>query len=87
LNTRYVNYPIVVVDDVRFENEYALIKRREGTLIRVDREAPPDTVAHNSNDRLSGLPFHYTIKNDGSVDDLVAKARVVAWDLGITGDV
>lgn len=81
---QYDNYKLVVVDDVRFENEYAMLRQRGCWLIRVDRPDPPDTVEHESNARLDHLPFDYSITNNGTMEDLRAKARVVAWDLGLT---
>lgn len=75
---------LVVVDDVRFENEHALLRRMDATLIKISRKDLPYVVPHESNGRLDSLPFDYHITNDGTEEDLKLKALTVAWDLGLT---
>lgn len=65
----------VVITDVRFPNEYDAIHSRGGLLVRVTR---PGLIHldHVSESALDARPFPVTVVNDGSVQDLRAKA---AW--------
>lgn len=80
---RMHNYKLVVVDDLRYENEYHMLRKRGATLIRVERPDGPKTDAHESNRRLENLPFDYTIVNCGTEADLRLKALGVAWKIGV----
>lgn len=61
----------VVIDDVRFPNEAALIKEMGGVLWRIDRPgvAPPST--HASDNALSDYTdWDYEITNSGTLEEL-----------------
>jgi hypothetical protein len=69
----------VVVDDMRFANEFELIERLGGRTIRIDRRGRVPTSMEG---RLNGHFFDYYIANDGSrqefrdvVDRLVTRLR------------
>ena len=71
----------VIVDDVRMENEYAMLRKRGATMIKVLRKDAPQTTQHESNARLDNLMFDYVIDNDGDEEDLRFKALAVRWDM------
>lgn len=68
----------IVMTDVRFANEAAMIRSRRGVLVRIVRDVAP-VRGHVSEDELLYIPCQATIHNDGSlaslfdqVDDLMA---------------
>lgn len=61
----------VVVDDVRFTNEVALLKQVGGEIWRIDRpSAPVQTTTHVSDGGLEDYAFDQTLINEGSLIDL-----------------
>lgn len=69
----------VVVDDCRFLNEAKLIKRLGGDLWWVDRPEVQRTYDHASEGGLDDYgDFDCAIFNEGSVQDLVTKLRLLA---------
>lgn len=69
----------VIIDDIRFPNEYAMVKREGGAVIRVNRpDAPPSPNAHKSERLLEHLPFDFYIENT-SLEDL----RRAVYDLAV----
>jgi hypothetical protein len=80
---RYSNAGLVVIDDVRFENEYALVKKLGGIMIRIERPDAPETAEHVSNARLEGYEFDYTIINNSTEADLNLKALAILWKEGL----
>lgn len=61
----------VVVDDLRFPNEYAMLRKRGALLVRLYR---PDAENGAPNEgQLEHHEFDYHIKNDGSLAALDAK--------------
>ncbi|UJX45767.1 hypothetical protein [Xanthobacter sp. YC-JY1] len=67
----------VVFDDVRFENEFDLIRELGGHVVKIVRPDAPETEEHASNGRLDSRRFDYTLINDGSLDMLREKAGVI----------
>ena len=70
----------IVVDDVRFPNEAAMILRNGGFLIYVDRlpdanyEMLDDkSKLHESEGKLTWLDCNYVIENDGTLEELIQK--------------
>lgn len=67
-------YGNVVVDDVRFPNEVAIVQSMPAsTLWWVDRPnvaASAGVMAHSSQQPLDQSQFNYTLVNDGSIKDL-----------------
>lgn len=66
----------VVVADVRFRNEAEAIRKRGGTIWRVEREARcliGEAVNHSSEHDLDGFQPDEVIVNDGTQADLDAK--------------
>lgn len=66
-------YERVVVDDVRFENEAAAIKRKGGVLWQVVRQSAVHDGGHRSEGALDSAEFDAVIQNDGSLGDLRSK--------------
>lgn len=58
----------VVVDDVRFPNEVALIKELGGVVVRIERKGTGIVAGHIS--EAHALPADAVIKNDGSIEEL-----------------
>jgi hypothetical protein len=71
----------VIFDDMRFPDEYAMVKRNGGKNIRIIR--PGRVVGDTSigEGLLDRLTFDYTILNDGSLTDLRQTVGEVAEDL------
>jgi hypothetical protein len=73
----------VVVTDVRFKDEAEALRRMKGVIIRVDRPAPgalqnPLHVSETDLDDFEG--FDHVLKNEGSVDDLLALVDTVLFN-------
>lgn len=65
----------VVVTDCRFQNELALIKRRKGTLVWIDRPGVEPANAHASEHSVSRSDCDLVLDNDGSIEDLAVKVK------------
>ncbi len=74
----------VVVTDCRFPNEVALIKRRRGHLVWIDRPGVGAANAHASEHSVTSADCDSIIKNDGDIHhDLWSRVKVLLEDLGI----
>lgn len=74
----------VVVTDCRFPNEVALIKRRKGHLIWIDRPGVEAANAHASEHSVTSADCDFIIKNDGDIPvDLWGKIKYLLEDLGV----
>lgn len=69
----------VVITDVRFPNELDLIYELGGHHVHVDRPGNISTDTHVSETLLedSYVSADWTVKNDGTLDDLAAEAATV----------
>ncbi|MFG3710115.1 hypothetical protein [Micromonospora sp. NPDC047730] len=68
----------VVITDVRYPNEAKAIRDRGGYLVRVFRPGQDDSDMHESETALDGYPADRLVLNNGTVDELLAKADAVA---------
>lgn len=69
----------VVLDDMRFRNEYMAVLKNGGQVWKVERPgAPKPATNHPSEGLLDDLPFDRVIVNDGTIDDLRQKT-MEAW--------
>ncbi len=59
----------IVVSDVRYENEAALVRRLGGTVWHIVRAAPP-VEAHDSEAGIAAQPGDRTLDNTGSTEQL-----------------
>jgi len=73
----------LVVPDVRFWNEVVFVRALGGRYVRVDRPrvelAALDT--HASEFELDGVEPDYTVRNDGTLEDLERQVEAMARDL------
>ena len=75
------NHPNWIITDMRFSNEMEAVLEKGGITIRVIR---PDInslenliKAHPSETALDNYVMHYTIINNGTIEDLVEKVREI----------
>ncbi len=81
---RHHSYRTVIFDDLRFENEYHMLAKEGAVLVRIERKAAKAMAKpHESNARLDGLDFDYHVSNDGEVEELLAKALLIAQSEGV----
>jgi dephospho-CoA kinase len=74
--------PRIVISDLRFMNEYELMRREWGQkliVMRVDRfeggvGAEAETETHVSEREFADIPCDVVLENKGSIDDLCQKA-------------
>lgn len=69
--------PQVVVDDVRFPNELALLRDRGALVVRVDRPDAPGAGSHASETHAARLAVDLVLPNTGSIDDLRRRAEAL----------
>lgn len=69
----------VVVDDMRFRNEYDLLANMGAYMVKVARPGVTYAGKHASEGGLRNMPWDFTIFNDGTLEELEEKAlRVVS---------
>jgi hypothetical protein len=68
---------LIVFDDVRFENEAALIRDLGGLIIHVDRGDLVLTDTHASESRLVNHPEDAVVNNDYTLDDFLLDVSIV----------
>lgn len=71
-----------IITDVRFPNELEAIVERKGITIRVHRDihdgkARISKNPHVSETAIDNAKFDYEIINDGSIEDLIEKVRII----------
>lgn len=87
-------YPKWLITDMRFPNEMKAIQERKGLTLRINRwDLSRGTIqqqkewakvnAHPSETALDDATFDYTIENDGTIQDLVEKVRIILLDAKI----
>ena len=67
----------IVISDVRFPNEIAMIKQQKGTIIRVNRTILDTIDNHESEKLISELSVNYDIQNNNSLDDLYSQLDTI----------
>lgn len=67
----------VVITDVRFANEAAMIRRMGGRLVRIERPSVDDGDTHASETALPEVEADVLIQNGSTIDDLVTKVPAV----------
>ena len=60
---------LITIDDIRFPNEYELLKEKGAILIRIERPGV-DLIDDISETSLDNHEFDHVIQNDGTLDDL-----------------
>lgn len=67
----------VVVDDVRFPNEYDHLFKMGATMVVVERPGVVARNEHSSEGLLNDRPFHYQIDNRGTLAELFAETDLM----------
>jgi len=69
-------YPNWIITDLRFSNELADIKEREGITIRVNRPGI-NLLDHPSETSLDTAEFDYVIENNSDIQSLIKKVKII----------
>lgn len=87
MSPSYSLFPDWIITDMRFPNEQKAVDIRHGICIRVNKEFELDletvpgrihiSKEHKSETALDNALFDYTIDNDGTIDELIDKVRVI----------
>lgn len=72
----------LVVDDMRFPNEYDMLKARGAVTVKIVRCIPAITNEHISEGQLNGHDFDYVIPNLGTIGDLHAAVDQIIAEKG-----
>jgi hypothetical protein len=67
---------MLIIDDVRFPNEYLAIRKEGGQVWKVYRPGQEPTNSHPSEGLLEDREFDEVIVNDGSLYELASKVRL-----------
>jgi len=78
-------YRVIVVPDVRFMDEAALIKELGGVIVRVTRKDCQNADNHVSEMEMDTIEADYTIVNDGTLADLRGAVQTMGWPDGTKG--
>jgi thymidylate synthase (FAD) len=78
------NKPIIIISDVRFDNEVEMIKREGGIVIKIERpsnisSSDGRSKTHISESTVDSLKYDKLIINDSTIDDLGRKFFLI-WD-------
>lgn len=66
----------VVVDDMRFVNEVAAVRKLGGQIWEIQRPGFKPDKSHRSEGGLPGVEFDRVVVNDGTVEDLRLKVHL-----------
>jgi len=69
LKKQIIKYDKVVVTDIRFLNEYNMIKKIGGNIIKITRNNIIKDL-HLSENILDGIKFKFIIHNNGTIEEL-----------------
>lgn len=67
----------VVIDDMRFPNEFQAVQMAGGLTVKVYRPGVEVTHQHASEGGLEGVAFDRVIVNDGTIEDLHKKTEEI----------
>lgn len=71
----------VVITDTRFHNEFDMVRRRGGLIVRVTRRGIGPVNGHLSEKEMQNEQADFTIKNDGSLADLRGEVESILPEL------
>jgi len=75
--------PNWVITDTRFLNEVDAIKKRDGKVIRVERQGISPTNLHSSETELALYKeFDYVLENNGTIEELIFNTSKMLTELG-----
>lgn len=69
-----------IITDVRFPNELVAIRQRKGLIIRITCDREADNLLntdHASETALDGYKIDYTVENNGTIEELLAKLEEI----------
>lgn len=65
------DYKIIVIGDLRFKNEYEMVKKYNGITIRINKESEDNDYSnHISEHDLDDVKFDCEINNNGTIEEL-----------------
>lgn len=64
---------VIVVDDVRFPDDYALIKNQSGIMVRINKPSARIIDAHPSEGLLESYQFDANLENDSTLESYETK--------------
>ena len=67
----------MVITDIRFENEAALIREQGGAVWHIERPGAPQVNAHSSEAGAAKHPDDIVLLNNGTIADLYAKVNAL----------
>jgi len=67
----------IIVDDIRFPNETALVDSLNGTIIKIERKTIYD-LAHKSESLVDSLPYDYSIDNNFDLRQLADSVSTIS---------
>lgn len=70
LNSKHITSENIVISDMRYENEFSLVKNNDGMLVRIIRSDIELVNNHITEVGHLNWPVDWTIYNDGSLEDL-----------------
>jgi hypothetical protein len=73
----------LVISDLRFKDEYDLVKQYNGIVVKIVRDCKENTLTHKSEEELDTLTPDYVIENNGTFDDLIKKVKDLLTVLGV----
>ena len=74
-------YPGMVVSDVRFENEAALIRRLGGTVIHLIRPEAPGVRSHSSEQGIAVADGDLVIRNDSNLAVFTSRLNAAGLEI------
>jgi hypothetical protein len=72
-----------VITDIRFNDEYELIKKYNGITIKVQRDSINNTDAHISEMLIENFKTNFTVKNNGTIEELYKNFDYIASIINI----
>lgn len=79
---KYAGVENLVITDCRFTNEAVWTLMKGGHVIEIVRPDAPRVATHSSENGIAEGFIGYTIRNEGSLEDLYAKVDEVMKDIG-----
>ena len=70
------DYPNWLITDTRFPNELEAVKQRGGVTLRIVRDTDDKEATHASETALDNAKFDYTIRNNGTIEDLTEEVKI-----------
>jgi hypothetical protein len=80
--TKLHNVPLIVIDDLRYENEYEMLRDLDAVMVRIKRPFTMDaTTLHPSDARLESMVWDMEVSNSRTAHQLELEALALVWEL------